>query len=94
MSSTQAATKSKLPTIPSHATVFDASGGTVSVYRDGNNVVLVGMFGESSSVWTMNRAGACEIASAIINHAITTDDLIKMGGYESNTSQSTPENPR
>lgn len=62
-------TNDKTPVIPAHATVFDAPGGTVSIYRDSNNIVLVGIFGASSSVWTMNREGALSIASAILNHA-------------------------
>ena len=58
------------PIIPAHATVFDTKGGTVSVYRDGNNnIVLIGTFNGSSSVWTMNREGSLSIASAILKHA-------------------------
>ena len=58
------------PVVPNHATVFDAKGGTVSVYRDGNNnIVLIGTFNGSSSVWTMNREGSLSIASAILKHA-------------------------
>ena len=59
-----------VPVVPDHATVFDARGGTVSVYRDGNNnIVLIGTFNGSSSVWTMNREGSLSIASAILKHA-------------------------
>lgn len=61
--------KPTAPVIPEHATVFDAKGGTVSVYRDGNNIVLIGTFNGSSSVWTMNREGSLSIASAILKHA-------------------------
>ena len=57
------------PVIPEHATVFDTKGGTVSVYRDRNNIVLVGAFSGSFSVWTMNREGSLSIASAILKHA-------------------------
>ena len=62
-----------VPVVPDYATVFDfdTRGGTVSVYRDGNNnIVLIGTFNGSSSVWTMNREGSLSIASAILKHAI------------------------
>ena len=58
------------PIIPAHATTFPASGGFVSVYRDGEFVTMVSQYQGGSYLLRMDREGSLLIASAILNHAI------------------------
>ena len=57
------------PVIPAHATTFPASGGFVSVYRDGEFVTMVSQYQGGSYLLRMDREGALLIASAILKHA-------------------------
>lgn len=56
------------PIIPAHATTFPASGGFVSVYRDGEFVTLVSQYRGGSYMLRMDREGSLLIASAILKH--------------------------
>ncbi len=57
------------PVVPAHATTFPASGGFVSVYRDGECVTMVSQYQGGSYLLRMDREGALLIASAILQHA-------------------------
>ena len=57
------------PVIPAHATTFPASGGFVSVYRDGEFVTMVSQYRGGSYMLRMDREGSLLIASAILKHA-------------------------
>jgi hypothetical protein len=57
------------PIIPAHATTFPASGGFVSVYRDGEFVTMVSQYRGGSYMLRMDREGSLLIASAILQHA-------------------------
>ena len=56
------------PVIPAHATTFPASGGFVSVYRDGEFVTMVSQYRGGSYMLRMDREGCLLIASAILKH--------------------------
>ena len=58
------------PVVPAHAMTFPASGGFVSVYRDGECVTMVSQYQGGSYLLRMDREGSLLIASAILKHAI------------------------
>lgn len=68
---------SSRPVIPQDATTLESVEGTISVYRDGDKVVLTGTYdnGRGSTTWVMNRDAASAIAAALIRHAITQEDI-------------------
>lgn len=70
---------SSRPVIPPDATTFESVEGTISVYRDGDKVVLTGTYdnGRGSTTWVMNRDAASAIGSALLRRAITHEDILE-----------------